>query len=210
MVALGMIAGWRVEGILQSGHFTSSWVTQTNDVDRLLSDALEYPLGRAALLAADVEKIAVGALLDADSESPVMAAVIGTYGLFSEEAHAANAQSVYERFEAERSQRGLRAARRLETIEPLCMEAAGSVQAGVDPRSALGDLLQVSTDMLQRSVNGWIGEVSNLEDLDFPDDFLLRPSLEIAVGVSYHKPPDQPWGRYVVMLVAAQPRSHSL
>ena len=32
----------------------------------------------------------------------------------------------------------------------------------------------------------------------------------IAVGVSYHKADDEPWGRYVVMVVAAEPRRRSL
>jgi hypothetical protein len=210
IVTLGMIAGWSVEGILQTGHFTAAWVTQTNDVNRLLSEALDTPVGREVLLARDVEKIAIGAVVGTDSENPTLAAVLGTYALFSESAHAANAEKVYERFQAARAKRGLRAARRLETIEPLSMEAAGMVQAGVEPREALDDLLQSSVDALQVPVNGWIAQVSDLEDLEFPEDFLSRPSLGIAVGVSYHQPEDEPWGRYVVMLVAAEPRSHRL
>jgi hypothetical protein len=90
------------------------------------------------------------------------------------------------------------------------MAAASRVQAGVEPHEALDDLLQSSVDALQRSVNGWIAEVPDLDDLEFPEDFLGRPSVGIAVGVSYHRPDDQPWGRYVVMLVAAGPRSHQL
>jgi hypothetical protein len=75
---------------------------------------------------------------------------------------------------------------------------------------ALEELLQSSVDVLQRPVNGWIAEVSKLEDLEFPDDFLNRSSVEIAVGVSYHKPDDEPWGRYVVMLVAAGAPTHRI
>jgi hypothetical protein len=210
VVAMGMIAGWSVEGMLQSGHFTFTWVSETDDVDRMLSEALEYPTGRAVLLDPDAEKVAVGPIVAADSESPRMAALIGTYSLFSESAHVENAEHVYQRFQVERSRRGLSPATRLDEIEPLGMAAASRVQVGVEPHEALDDLLKSSVDVLQRAVNGWIAEVSDLDDLEFPEDFLDRPSVGIAVGVSYHQPEDEPWGRYVVMLVAAGPRSHRL
>jgi hypothetical protein len=209
-VALGMIAGWSVEGILQSGHFTTSWVAGTNDVDRLLSEALEYPQGRSALLDPDVEKIAVGALVDADSEAPVLAAVIGTYELFSETEHAANVQQVYASFEKARSKQGMRPSDRLVEIEGLSMEAAGMVQAGVAPEEALEYLMEASVELLQRSVNGWIAQVSDLDAIEFPDDFVTRASVGIAVGVSYHRPENEPWGRYVVMVVASGPQSHRI
>jgi len=209
-VALGMLAGWNVDGILQSGHFTSAWSARTNDVDRLLSDALEYPQGRSALLDPDVEQIAVGALVDADSDTPMLAAVIGTYSLFSEAEHAANVERVYASFEKERSQRGLQSADRLDEIEGLSMEAAGMVQAGVAPEQALDYLMEASGELLQRPLNGWIAQVPDLDNLEFPDDFLTRTSVGIAVGVSYHKPENEPWGRYVVMMVASAPRSHRI
>jgi hypothetical protein len=64
--------------------------------------------------------------------------------------------------------------------------------------------------VLARPVVGWIAEVSDLDDLEFPEDFLNRPALGVAVGVSYRKPEGEPWGRYIVMMVAAEPRSHRL
>jgi hypothetical protein len=210
VVVMGMLAGWSVEGLLQTGHFTAAWVTQTNDVNRLLSEALQFPNARAVLLAADIDKIAIGALIESNDETSALAAVVGTYSLFSETEHSKNAALVYERFQAERARRGLRPADRLEEIEPSSMAAAGRVQAGASPTDALNYLLQSSVDLLQRPVNGWIGEVSKLEDLKFPDDFLDRTSLGIAIGVSYHKPDDEPWGRYVVMLVAADPHSQHI
>jgi hypothetical protein len=210
VVIMGMLAGWSVEGILQTGHFTSAWVTQTRDVNRLLSEALQFPNARSVLLAADIDRIAIGALIESDDENTALAAVVGTYSLFSESEHSEDAALAYERFQAERARRNLRPAKRLEEIEPLSMAAAGLVQAGASPTDALNELLQSSVDRLKRPVNGWIGEVSKLEDLKFPDEFLDRPSLEIAIGVSYHKPDDEPWGRYVVLLVAAGPHSQRI
>jgi hypothetical protein len=210
VVVMGMLAGWSVDGVLQTGHFTAAWVTQTKDVNRLLSEALQFPNARAVLLASDIDRIAIGALIESDDEPFTLAAVVGTYSLFTETEHSENATLVYERFQAERARRNLRPADHLEEIEPLSMAAAGQIQAGAGPTDVLNDLLQSSVDVLQRPVNGWMGEFSKLEDLKFPEDFLDRPSVGIAVGVSYHKPKDEPWGRYVVMLVAAGPDGHRI
>jgi len=210
VVALGLIAGWNVEGVLQSGHFTTGWIPQSNDVGRLLSEMLDHPNGRAVLLAADAEQIAVGAVVDTDAESPAVAAVVGTYAVFSATAHAANAQRVYDEFQAQRSDRGFPKAERLDDIEPLTVEAAGSVQAGVEPALILDQLLEASSAVLQRPVIGWIAETSDLDEIVFPDEFLTRSSVAIAISVSHRQPEDQPWGHYVVLLVAAQPAGHRI
>jgi len=210
LVALGLLAGWNVEGVLQSGHFTTAWIPHTDDVGRLLSEMLSHPIGRSVLLAADADQIAVGAIVDADPESPAMAAVVGTYSVFSESAHAANAERVYDEFQEQRRARGLQDAKRLDEIEPLAVEAAGSVQAGVEPAAILDQLLEASSAVLQRPVVGWIAETSDLDEIVFPDEFLDRSTVAIAVSVSHRQPADQPWGHYVVMLVAAQPAGHRI
>lgn len=210
VVVMGMLAGWSVDGVLQSGHFTAAWVTQTKDVNSLLSEALQFPNARAVLLASDIDRIAIGALIESDEETSALAVVVGTYSLFAETEHEEYAALVYQRLQAERGRRNLGPADRLEEIAPFCMDAARRVQAGSDPTDVFNRLLQASVDVLKRPVNGWIGEVSKLEDLKIPEDLLDRPSLEIAVGVSYHKPEDEPWGRYVVMLVTAAPESRRI
>jgi hypothetical protein len=210
LVALGMIAGWGVDGILQSGRFAWSVAGATRDVGRLLSTILEYPVGRQVLLDPEAEKIAVGAIVDPGGEASSMAVLVGTYTLFSESAHAKNAEGVYVRFQKARAEHGLQPAKRLEQIGPMSMEAAGLVQAGLEPRQAFDQLLQSSSAALRRPVSGWLAEVSDLDDLEFPEDFVSRASLEIAVGVAYRRPDPEPWGRYVVMVVVAESRSHSL
>jgi hypothetical protein len=199
-----------VDGIVQAGHFTASHVGETLDVDRLLSEALAFPMARSVLLAPDVERIAVGAVVREDVEHPSLSAMIATYSLFSAEAHAEQARKVYAAFDAARRERGLGPAERLHDVEGLSMEAAGMVQAGSAPDEALQSLLEVSVELLQRPVNGWIAEANDLADIEFPEDFLTRRAVGVAVGVSHHRASDEPWGHYVVMMVASDPPSHSI
>ena len=207
LVVLGMMAGWYVEGMVEAGHFTAAWTTRSTDLSDLLAEALEFPEGREALLAADADRLAVGPLLEIKRGRESMAAVFGTYALFTTEAHDSLARRVYERLESERRARGRRPPQRLVDVAMLCHEAAIRVQAGLDPGDAMGALLQESLDVLQRPVFGWIAEVTDIEQLEFPKEYLEDPSIGVAVAVGYRKREDEPWGHYVVLLVVAEPKS---
>lgn len=208
LAALGVLAGWNVDGIVQSGSFAASWVVQTDDVERLLSAALEIPVGRRALLDPEADRIAVGAVFD--PARPSLAAIFGTYALFSEEAHDAHVQEVFARLRAERARRGVEAPDLLHELEPLSVRAASQVQGGVEPRDAFDGLVEESHELLRLPVSGWIAEASSLDEIEFPEEFLTRPSLQISIGVSHRRPEGSAWGRYVVMMVTALPERRQL
>jgi hypothetical protein len=208
MVILGMLAGWSVDGIVQSGHFTASWVLRSNDLQRLLAAALEEPGGRETLLAAEIDRIALGTLLESAEGHESMAAIFGSYALFSEEDHTASVNAVMEKLGHERSQRGLGPPRSLDQVSPLCSEAASRVASGETPRDVMRDLLGETVEILQQSATGWIAEVRDLDELSFPDEYLTRPSLGLALAISHREEPGEPWGRWVVMAVVADTEAH--
>jgi hypothetical protein len=181
LVALGMIAGWSVDGIVESGHFAE------------------------ALLAENIDRIAVGPMLETAQGRESVAAVFGTYSLFDECTHDAVAAEVYAKLEADRRERGLGAPERLAEIAGFCQQAANRVKGGVDPADAMNALLRQSVEVLRTPVAGWISEAQNLEELEFPEEYLTSPSLRVAVAVTHHRPEGEPWGRYVVMLVVSEP-----
>jgi len=210
VIVLGMLAGWTIDGIVQMGHVTSAWSLRTTDLADLLATALEYPDGRRTLLAEDVERIAVGPMLSTEQDRESVAALFATYAMFSEKSHEAMAHRVFEKLTAERERRGVGPPERIADVTPLCQRVASSVQGGAEPRDALDGLLEQSVDILRRPVAGWIAEVTEIESLDFPEEYLRRPSLDIAVAVSHRRLEGDAWGRYVVMLVIADPESHGI
>ena len=177
---------------MQRGAFTAAWVAQSDDLDRLISTALEYPVGREVLLDPESDVISVGALLDPDPKSPSIAALFSTYVLFAEEEHDAFVKQVYERLAAARAERGQRPPDRLVELAPLATQAASRVQAGVMPKQALDEFVGQSMEQLQRSVSGWILEINELSQLEFPEDFLTKPSLGISVSVAHRRPEGDP------------------
>jgi hypothetical protein len=205
LVLLGLLAGWDVDGLIQDAHFSAAWAPQSTDLSRLLSEALESPVGRRTLLSPEVERIAVGSVVAGEGGDSSLGALFVTYALFSEREHEQHARRVRERLAAKRAERGLGAPRHLHDVAPLAMRAASAVQAGAEPEDALQELLEASGEALGRSVHGWIVESSDLDRIEFPEEFVARPDLELAVGVSVRRPQGEPWGRYVVMIVAASP-----
>ncbi len=207
LVVLGMIAGWGVDGVVESGHFSAAWVVRSNDLGRLLSNALEYPVSREALLAEGIDRVAVGSLLDTTSGREALAAVFGTYSLFSSESHAETARRVYEQLDAARGKQGLGEARRLDELEGLFQRAASMVGSGSEPADAMNMLLRESVDLLRAPVSGWVAEVRDLDQIDFPKEYLTSPTLRVGVAVTHKRRDGEPWGHYVVMLVVSDPEA---
>jgi hypothetical protein len=206
LVALGMIAGWEVDGIVQNAQMSASWAPQSDDLATLLATALEYPSSREVLLSPGADRIAIGPLLERSEENASIAAVFGTYSLFSEEDHDADVQRVLRQLREARRERGRRAPQIAVDVAHLSIVAASDVQAGAEPEESLGDLIQASAEILQRPVQGWVAQVSDLADLTFPEGFLTDPDISVAIGVSHFKPEGEAWGRYVVMMVVAAPK----
>ncbi|HKJ24403.1 MAG TPA: hypothetical protein VKB65_06245 [Myxococcota bacterium] len=203
LVVMGLIAGWNVEGIVQSGSFASSFVLKSLDLDRLVATAVAYPAGRRALLSADARRLAVGTVVRDDA--PFLASVFGTYAVFEGASHDEAARRVLEALDAARAERGKPRAKLLLEVAPLGRLAAARVQGGEAPPDVLNDLLRQSSQVLGRSVNGWFVDARDLERIGFPESLLERDVVEVAVGVSHHKPAGQAWGSWVVLIVAAGP-----
>jgi hypothetical protein len=209
LAVLGILAGWNVDGTVQTGHFTASWVAQDPDLGRLLSDALEEPGGREALLAADVERIAVGGIREGEGEKSSIAAVFATYELFSEADHARSVRAVIDALTRERARHRLGPPKILDELSGPCDDAAIRVTSGAEPGDAMDLLLRESVEGLGRATTGWVAEVGELRDLEFPEEYVKQRDLELAVAVSHRKKKGEAWGRYVVLMVIVAPESRS-
>lgn len=207
LVALGMMAGWEVDEIVQEGRFAFTWLTDSRDVASLLSDVLDSPEARMALLWNELDQIAIGAVVGEDGATGYLGLIAATYRVFSEEDPLENASRVSRNLTRARAERSRAAARRLESVGPLAAAAASRIQGGATPQDVLGELIQESVDTLQRSVMGWVAETRDLDDIVFPDEFLERTELGIAISVTSRRPKGEPWGRYVVLMLAAEPDS---
>src|SRR6185503_8794253 len=104
-VALGLRAGWDVDGTVRYGTFVSTWVKDAASFGDVLRSALARPFGREALLDPAAERVAIGTV--AADKDQVLAAVLSTYALFDGYKHDKDSGMVMARLAAARAERGL-------------------------------------------------------------------------------------------------------
>lgn len=202
VVALGLRAGWQVDGMVRYSNFVSTTVYGAGDYRDILRDALRRPIGRQTLLDPTAERVAIG-VVGTESEN-VVGAIFTSYELFDSYRHDRDAPALVARLALERAQRGLSAPAPLGAAVAADAErAAQAVQAGTrSPNQALGALLEQARNRLARTVQGWVVETNSLDAIQFPPELTARPALGLSVAVAHYKPAGQPWGRFVVLVVS--------
>jgi hypothetical protein len=200
LAVLGLFAGWQVGGVVRDASLASGMSTGALDAASWLATALERPSARAALLDPEARVLAIGAL--ASEDPPLSAALAVTYRLFGEENLPLEAKRFFERVAKAREARGVGPPARLDSASAVVQEVAGELsRRNLEPRAALDDALARATADGSQALQGWVLEASSLEDTPLPDDLLDAPALRLAVGVGYYQPPEEPWGRYVVLIL---------
>lgn len=199
VVALGMLAGWSVDGTVHNGMLASAWTSDTGDPARLLASMLESPSGRAVLLDVDADVIAIGAVQQPDRH--FLGALVTVYRLFEYVQPDARIRTVLARMDVLRAEKG-----QPETtfIKGLAAETDAAMNAvekdHLDPAIALDRLLQGASVKARKSMRGYVIEARTLDDFRLPADYTEAAFLPVAVAVAYHRPEGEPWGRWVIMV----------
>jgi hypothetical protein len=204
-VALGMMAGWDVSGVVRQGRVSGAFTSQTQDVGDLLGAALEEPGGRYTLLDPKARAIAIGPVLHKEGDETLLGALVGTYSFFdANEDHAAATKAAYEKLVESAKRHGVKGVTYSGDLARVAEESAAAVQKGDwSPEHALRNALGAAAGLnpgLQ--VTGMCLEVSELDQLEFQEEFFESGSMQVGMAVTHYKPSDWPWGRYVVLVLA--------
>ena len=186
-------------GPIRDGTFVSNLVPHTRDVGRWLSDTLEMPLGRAALLSAGIEELALGPVTLADPEA-VGALAIG-YRFHHGADHTADVRRLVLRAVLARRKRKLPDPKRL-GIEVRMREELARVHAGqIQPMAALQAVLEEGSMQFGASMRGYVLETTSLDALEIPEEVLTQKTLHLEIGVTHHRPPGAAWAQLVILVI---------
>lgn len=203
LVALGLIAGWDVEGTIKHGNLFGTMLTGAKDAASWLDYALEHPMARFVLLRPDARQVAIGST-SAEGGGGV-GILVSTYSFFGAEDHRADAARVLDRLAQERAARRLPPPSALPVL-PSLAEQARLVNAGQrEPMAALDAALGTESQRLGRSMRGWVLVTNDLDVLPFPKELLAPGPLAVHAVVTHYRPEDAAWGAYLIYLVAPAP-----
>jgi hypothetical protein len=201
LVALGLLAGWDVNGTIRNGGIYAGFSPTTRSAGRFLSRAMESPLARWVLLEPDIAKVAIGA--NGFGPSGVLT-VLTTYSFFESKDHSADEKAVFEELVRVRAARNLPAPKR--TPKPKALASALSEIA--TNRATIGDAMQEVVETVstteQRSIGGYMVETSDLKQLIWSEDLLQNGPLEVSIGVTHYKAEGAAWGQYAILIVSRQ------
>jgi hypothetical protein len=197
-VALGLLAGWEVDGMVRDGHFVSMFLSEATSWSEVVRAAIARPVGRETLLDPAAERVAIGPVEGAKAHG----ALFTTYALFDSYRHDQDATLIATRIGNARLDGGVSRPRLASDLSAEAQRAASSVQAGQrTPQEAMNDLLQRIADHLGRGARALVLETTSLERMPLPTELVTRPLLTLGVGVAHHRNEGQPWGRFIVFIV---------
>jgi hypothetical protein len=199
-IVRGLRAGWEVGAPVLYGQFLSGRGDGT-DPHHLVANLLERPSGREMLLGEDVQRIAVGPFVYPGGQHTGV--IVATYTIFEGRPGDDFALIVARRLGRQRQSKALPPFKLYTQLqEPLRQAAQAVKDLEVTPQGALDEALQDVVDQSGRSVHGWSYSVNRVQDVVFPRDLFLAQPMDLAIGASYFKLPQEPWGEFAVFVIA--------
>lgn len=195
LVALGVLAGWDVAGMIRRGGIYAG-AENTFEGARWLALALQDPLGRYSMLDPDISRIAIGTV--SQPHNGVLA-LVSTYAVFDSDDHSEEEAEIFEELSKQREAHGLppplRRTRGADLTEALQRVAKGELTSG----EALQEALNTVGDATHLHLQGVVVETSDIALVPVRPEFLTSDKLELELGVAHYKPRGGAWGQYVVL-----------
>jgi len=204
-VALGMMAGWEVAGpaAIRTGDFAALNLFGVASMDRAIEAVLMTPAHRSVLLDPQAESIAL-ATQDHDGGAAT-SAIVTTYRFFRAAENERESQVILDRLDAERAAAGNAPVIRVQggnSQQPMA-HACKRIKVGVDPETALHDVLEYLVEEVGISMRGLVLQGSDLGTITFPAELVHSKQVQIDVDVDNYRPQGRAWGQYVVLMVYA-------
>jgi hypothetical protein len=203
LVALGMMAGWEVEGQLREGRFIAPAVRDTADLAQLLLHAVETPTGREVLLDPTARQLAMGPVVSAEDHA--LGAILSSYSFFDEgQGHGQDVQAFLERLGRLRAPKNLPPPVPVAGVSRHLSAATQRLQRGeAPPRAILKELLGHISETLRRPVKGWLLEANSVDRMQIPPELVRSGALNLAIAAGHYRPVGEPWWKLVFLVVNA-------
>jgi hypothetical protein len=201
-IALGLLAGWQVTGTIRDGTFYSGILPHARDAGRWVDSALALPMGRQAMMAPEIDEVALGSAMF-DAPKGVGAVACG-YRFHRSNDHTADINHLLDRIASGRRNMNLPPPTRLTGMDAVLQRELARVQQGaLTPFTALQASLEEAAGRYRADMKGIVVETTSLDALELPRHIMARPDLQLEIGVTHYKPPGAAWAQMVIVVVYA-------
>lgn len=205
-IALGLIAGWKVDGNVQSGRFILHTSSYGWSLERELAAQLSSPIARSQLLDPTTSAVAYAEI--ADTALGMRRSVLASYRRFADRDYSPEIGAFFDLVDRQRAVRGLEPVVRVEADvdRKLLQRTAARVRDGeLDPSAAMDELLEHYVEQTHRSFQGLMLHPYELEGWapELEGDLVTAKHVAAAVTVSHWSPPGSAWGRQLVLVIFA-------
>lgn len=199
-VALGLLAGWDVEGVVGGGEIGSMRDMPTRDLGAWVVAALQAPHGRRALLSAETSQVALCAWTERDGS--LRGALWAAYATLDASHADEEARAAHARIMRERRARGATTAPPDPTLTEVARDFARRIERGdfgtLD--DALHVMLQAAASQDAPVVAGSIASPERIETMEVSGQMAQGPGA-IGVAVAYWRDPEALWTRRHVLVI---------
>lgn len=203
-IALGIMAGWQVEGTIREGGFKVAPANREWPLARLLAGSLASPSFRSVALDPDADIVAVGQL--ESTRSGARSVLWATYDMFEPKDFGEEEAILLGELDAQRAALGLDAVARMDgrqDREALEASARRIRNHEASPPDELQAVLNHFASTIRGRVQGMVLAPMRLDGWrpEFPEALLKAEHVAVATKISYFKPEGAAWGQHVVLLV---------
>lgn len=201
-IALGMMAGWSVEGDVSRGRMSSALSFGTRDVAQVLDYIADNPWDRFVLLDPKATRVAVGPVFWEDAKA--MGTLVGVYQTITDtkEASIAARGAVRKQIAAAREAKGKKQPKRLAKLENRATPILARLASGeYDPDDAWEAWGREGRRYFKKGSRGYILHIKDPADFEVPKELLDGGIRKMAIAVGRHRAEDEPWYSYVVMVI---------
>lgn len=204
-VALSMMAGWGISGLIRSADLSSSYQHSQWTFRRAFEAAKLSPLHRAVVFDPDNRSAGLGVLDNKNYQA--RASVVVGFSFFNKSNYRREEELLVEVLDKRRKRRRLPPVRRVADADLVktLQEAASNIREGkTTPSIQSGDLPVHFEFRTGYEYEPWVTLTSSLDPwmFEFPPELVNRyANVEVGLFVTHYRPQGLPWGSYVVFLL---------
>lgn len=204
LIALGLMAGWDVEGPIRDANFASFMARRGDHSPSLLAELTYFPSTRSTLLDPNASKLAIATMKAPDSET--VGGYVTTYTLFEDRRYKQYEVALLDELDRHRAAKNIGPVERVsgsDTDKDLDPIMTKLTKGKITPSEGMDKVLSTYASKLQRNFRGFILGTMVIDGWmpTFPADLVDAKKVAVTARVGYYTAKGTSWGQYVVYLI---------